>query len=116
MRCAIAAGQELLDPNSCRAFLVRRMHPGGPRCPGCGVSLVGQQGETFIAGGRVHCHDCGRWFTYRTGTPFQGTVASDQQLCLFALLCASGCSVPAIAEACRLSQDTIRRLRHRVSE
>lgn len=116
MECAIAAALGLMDADSCRTFLIRRLHPGGPCCPDCGISLVGRQGESFLAGGRVRCRDCGRWFTYRTGTPFQGSLASDQQLCLFALLCAAGCSIWTIAAACHVTEEAILALHRRLSE
>lgn len=116
MRCAIAAGPEVLDPIACRAFLVRRLHPGGGRCPDCGTTLTGRQAETFADGGRVHCNACDRWFTYRTGTPLQGSTADDRQIFLLVLLTAAGCPVATVAAACRLSDDTVRAWQRRFRE
>ncbi len=115
MRCALTAAPELLDPVAARAFLQRRWHPDGPRCPDCGTAFEGRQADTFGAGGRVHCNDCGRWATYRVGTPLHGSVAEDRQVVLLTLLTAAGCAVPVIAQACRLSPDTVRAWQRRLA-
>lgn len=112
----IAEAVDLLDAGACRAFLVRRWHPAGPRCPGCGVALQGRQAQTFAGGGRVHCNGCGLWFTYRTGSPGHRSPANDRQVALFELLSAAGCPVAAIAAACRVSDDTVRAWRRRAAE
>jgi transposase-like protein len=80
------------------------------------VAVSGRQAETFSAGGRVCCNSCERWYTYRTGTPFQGSPADDGQIYLFALLTAADCPAAVIAEACRLSVDTIRAWQRRLVE
>ena len=34
------AGMLLLDERLCREWVLHRLHPDGPRCPGCGTSPV----------------------------------------------------------------------------
>ena len=116
MRCAVASGVGVLDPIACRAFWIRRLHPSGPCCPGCGVLLEGRQSETFGAGGRVHCNSCGRWFNYRTGTLLQGAIVDDRELYLLALLTEMECPTGQIAAACNLSDDTVRAWQRRLQE
>ena len=108
MRCAALSSVRMIDMAECRAFWIRRLHPAGPACPDCGVSLDGRQAETFKAGGRVRCNSCGRFFTYRTGTVLHGANADDRQLYLVAFLTASECSPRAIALATGLSTETVR--------
>lgn len=116
MHCVVAASLENLDLAACRSFWVRRLHPAGPHCPACRVALDGRQAETFRDGGRVHCNSCARWFTYRTGTLLQGTIADDRQLYLVAMLTSLDCQAARIAAVCRLSIDTVRAWQRRFRE
>ncbi|MEW6490192.1 MAG: hypothetical protein AB1578_20080 [Thermodesulfobacteriota bacterium] len=105
----------LIDPVAARGLLQRAWCPEGPRCPGCGARFEGRQAATWEKGGRVHCNGCGQWVTYRTGTPLHGSVADERQVVLVGLLTAAGAAVPVIAQACRLSPDTVRAWQRRLA-
>jgi len=116
VKCAIAAGVDLLNPDFCRVFLMRRLHPVGGCCPVCRLSLYGLQNETFKAGGRVHCNDCGRWFTWRTDSILQGSTADERQIFLLVFLTSLQTPVLEISAACQLSTDTVRVWQRRFRE
>jgi len=106
----------MLDQGACRMFWIRRLHPYGPGCPGCGISVTGRQSETFNAGGRVRCNTCGQWFTYRTGTLIDGAKADDRQLFQVAQLSTLDCDLKDISTASHLSTDTVRAWQRRFHE
>jgi len=106
----------MLDQDACRAFWIRRLHPHGPTCPDCKVSLDGRQAETFNSGGRVHCNSCDRWFSYRTGTIIHGLKGDDRQVYLLVMLTEAGCSSRFISIAARFSIDTVRSWQRRFRE
>ncbi|MCK4620695.1 MAG: transposase [Desulfuromonadales bacterium] len=106
----------MIDADGCRAFLVRRLHPGGGRCPHCGVSLDGRQAESFAAGGRIRCNSCKRWSTWRTGTLFHRAALDERQLFLLLMLTSLHCSIDDISAVCRLSPDDAYHWQHRISE
>lgn len=106
----------MLDTIACRSFLIRRLHPAGPRCPDCGTSPTGLQSEAFNAGGRVHCRSCGRWFSWRTGSILQGSTLDERQLYLVVFLTSAGCPVSTITEASGLPDRTVRDWQHRLRE
>lgn len=105
--CLVGMGAGMIDETAARAWWVRRLHPAGPCCPHCGVSLTGRQTETFASGGRVQCGDCRAFFSARTGTLLQGSQASWRELFLLVLLASAGASIFEIAKACGMSVDTV---------
>lgn len=114
MPLALASAVHLLDPAACRKWLIEEHYPAGPRCPACGGEPSAAQAAAFALGRRVHCRPCGRWYTYRTGTPLQATGLSDAEVILFLLLQAAGARTAAMAEACHTSRESIRRWRRRL--
>jgi transposase-like protein len=116
MNCAVMSVPGVLDASACRSFWFRRLHPAGPTCPYCRVTLVGQQAETFRAGGRVRCNDCNGWSTYRTNTLLHNSKINDCHLFLLAFLTATSCQVPDIAIATSLTTDTVRAWQRRFRE
>jgi len=113
--CLVANIAEALDAEACRTFWVRRLHPAGPACVSCGCSLAGRQAETFSAGGRVHCRNCGAWLTYRTGTPLAGLALDDRQLAVIVTLARLNVPARQIAQAAGCSDDTVRRTIRRLT-
>lgn len=90
------------------------MHPSGPTCPACGVSVAGPSAGTWADGGLIRCRDCGKWFDCRTGTPISGLHLSWQQLTLYVTLYSVGLRSAKIASYCQISDDTVRRLKRRL--
>ncbi len=60
------------DAESARVYLEGRLWPNGATCPVCGL------GERVTArkGGFYRCRQCSEDFTVRTGTPWNGSIAS----------------------------------------
>jgi len=60
---------DLLDEQRCREWLLSKVHPFGPSCPGCGGPVVNdRQVASWWAGRRVCCKCCGKYFSATTGT------------------------------------------------
>ena len=116
MRCAASAAVDMVDPDSCRAFLVQQLHPDGGRCPHCGVSLDGRQADSFASGGRICCNSCQRWFTWRSGTLFHRAALDDRQLFLLLMLTSLHCSLDDVSATCRLSLDEAYSWQRRINE
>ena len=116
VRCAAVAAVDMIDIDSCRAFLVRQIHPTGGCCPHCGISLDGRQAASFASGGRICCNSCKRWFTWRTRTLFHRASLDDRQLYLLLLLIRLHCSIEDISIACRLSLNDTYHWQRRISE
>jgi transposase-like protein len=105
----VAIDYEVLDGQLCRDFWRKTFCPEGAVCPRCHVSLSDQQQLTWRDGGKVHCRSCGKWFTWRTGTPFANMVTDERQLYLLAAMRSSSkYSTAEIAAACGMSADTVR--------
>lgn len=116
MRCAVNAAVDLVNEEECRRFLVRRFHPAGAHCPHCGVVLPTAAADRFAEGGRLHCRDCGRWFTWTTGTVIEDSKLDVRQLVLLILLTFCHASAESIALATRLTPQSVRSWRRRLAE
>lgn len=107
----IADITKYLDEAACRRYWTDALRPSGSECPHCGATLNGRQAASLAAGRRVHCHDCGRWSHYRTGTVLSRSAADDRQLFAVAYLLRLGLPVRVIAAASGVSDDTVYRWR-----
>ena len=116
VKCAASVAIDMIDADSCRAFLVRQVHPVLGLCPHCFEPMNGRQTRSFVAGGRVRCSSCTRWFTWRTGTLFHRSPLDDRQLFFLLMLTSLHCSIKNIAIACRLSLDDTYSWQRRISE
>jgi transposase-like protein len=104
---AAAFGADFLDAGRCASFVLEQLHGEGARCPQCGAELQGQKRETFRSWGRVHCSECGKWFSATTGTPLHKSKIDVRQLILISMLLSEGITVRRIAEMTELSAATI---------
>jgi hypothetical protein len=112
--CLTVNALNMLDAGACRAWWLRRLHPAGAACPGCGVIVEGLRLERWQSGGRLHCADCGKWFDNQTGTPLDHCRADWKQLTVIASLIPLGLAPAQVALICRLSDDTVRRIAKRL--
>ncbi|WKZ34017.1 MAG: hypothetical protein QY316_06365 [Thermodesulfobacteriota bacterium] len=109
---AAAFSVDFLDEAACRAWVLRNLHPGEARCPGCRASVEGPGAvRNFWAGERCACKLCGRKFTAVSGTFLQGAQLAFRQVFLMAALMEvreHGLDIKLIAGMIGVSPDTIR--------
>lgn len=116
MSCVIADLYQRLDSEKCRQWWVRRLHPAGGVCPDCGVSAVDASAARFGAGLAIECAGCGKRYTWRTGTLFEGrSTAEVRAIYLVAALSALRFSPSLIAQATGMSDDSVRRWQRRMN-
>jgi len=100
----------MIDEGAAREWFLRQMHPDGPACPGCGSrDLSDRQRISFEHGGRVRCAVCDRFFTNRTGTIFEGSAITWENLYLLLALVGLGWSFERVALCVGVHRDTVRR-------
>jgi transposase-like protein len=102
-----------LDSERCTAWILRRLHPDGARCPGCGSPLTDRCLKTFEEGRRTKCGKCGKFFTARTDTFLSGTHMEDRKIILLALLLGLNQPVNSIAKMLGEDPETVRMWRKR---
>lgn len=113
---SIAITADVLDSEVCRSFWRGKFHPEGPCCPYCHTCLTPQQADTWRDGGKVNCHSCSAWFTWRSETPLHNKSIDERQLYLLVSMVGLNVSTAVIAESCGLSIDTVRRWIQRLQE
>jgi len=103
---------EFLDEATCRAWVLRRLHPGDPRCPSCAALIVDATTlRNFWSGRRCVCKSCGSFFTATSGTFLQGVQLGYRKVFLLAVLAdfmAAGLNVQRLAGVLGVSPDTVR--------
>lgn len=85
-----AFGPEFLDPDFCRWWVLNRLNPNGAVCPACGAALQGRPVDRFFQGKQITCPACGRKFTAKTGTVFNGIKADFREALFFCFALESG--------------------------
>ena len=104
-----AFGPEFLDDGFCRDWVLRRLHPAGVFCPGCGAAIVGDNRlQRFWSGLRLTCPACGKFFTALTGTFLARSQQSFRELVLLAFLLEAGFSNTETARLVRNHPNTVR--------
>ena len=104
-----------LNPDVCRAWLLEKLHPGGPACPACGhVQAKDRNRRRFQFLDCLKCETCGKGFTAFTGTVFAGVQMTPAEIVLMLLL--FQCDRPSVevAECLDTSESTVRRWRKRL--
>ena len=108
---------ELLDPDTCRDWLLRRLHPSGPVCPHCACPAVSRRKwQAFYAGSRIQCSKCTRFYKATTGTILESAKLSPAQIVLLALCLALDAPMPNTIAAVDATQNTVRLWRDRLEE
>lgn len=109
-----AYGQEFLDSDRCREWLLEQLHPAGPLCPWCGKAVSSPRLRLSWQNlGRVQCASCGRFFTALSGTLLSKTGLDPAAYVLLGLLLALGAGDQAIAGKLGVNRETVRRWRQR---
>ena len=104
---------DLLDDNSCTAWLERHLHPEGLTCPHCGRSdrrLFRAQGH-FPA---YRCRVCNGYYTLLTGTVFAKSHQPPATLVLLLRGIAKGEPTARLARELKLSRKQLQTLRQRI--
>ncbi len=99
---------DFFDENRCREWVFSVLHPAGPRCASCGAELFGSAKETFLAGRRASCGQCGARFTALSGTPLLGVHFDFRQMALFLILHSTGMKLTKVAAILGCSPETAR--------
>jgi len=104
-----AFGPEFLDDGVCRDWVLRRLHPAGAFCPGCGAGIQGDNRlQRFWSGLRLTCPSCGKFFTALTGTFLARSQQSFRELVLLAFLLEAGFSNTETARLVGNHTNTVR--------
>lgn len=103
---AIRAG--FLDEQACRRWVLSRLHPEGPICPGCEHPLHEKYRDRFWQNERIRCPLCGKWFTALTDTIFQGTHMGFREILLLAVFLGLNQPAKYIAEILDIDEETVR--------
>ena len=105
---AAAFGPLFLDPDACREWVIKTLHPAGAKCPACGALQEGNRMQRFWDGGRLQCAKCGKWFTAMTGTFLSGGHSDFRGIFLMALMMGLGIDNKTIAQKCKITPETVR--------
>ena len=111
---AASFSRSLLDEPARRAWVLRSIHPHGPRCPYCACEPSPTEDrviDSFWAGRRCACKSCGRFYTARTGTFLEGAHLDYRQVFLLAVLVdlmQTGLDAQRVAGIIGISADTVR--------
>lgn len=104
-----AFNADFMNETQCRNWILKKLHPSGAHCPGCGHILTdGRRLNNFWNGDRLNCHICDKYFTALTGTIFSGAHLDFKGLFLLAAL--TGCGIPdkIIAEKLNITPQSVR--------
>jgi transposase-like protein len=99
---------EFLDENYCRQWVLTRLHPGSPVCPGCQAIIEGVALQRFWEGKRIKCRECDKFFTARTGTFLDGCHMDFRAVILLAVFLSFGIHPGTIAKFLNCSSETVR--------
>ena len=100
------------DERSCRRWLILQLHPQGIHCPSCGAPQDSDRiRELAYSFKRLRCRECGHRFNAFSGTAFERTQMSAQQIVLLLMLFRLGRSDAEISRAASVSRPTVGRWR-----
>jgi transposase-like protein len=102
------ASAALLDRTAAHRLLLSWLHPSGPACPVCGLSVSAGRRRQWWAGGRVRCTGCGKWFTGYSASALHGAKLSARQIVLLALLAGLGAAPSEAARLAGINPETAR--------
>lgn len=105
---------DMIDAETARAWVLQRVSPAGPTCPGCGELAIGDQAMAWRRDKRVRCKVCGRFYTNRSGTAFDGCALGWREVYLMLVLIAAGCTAEEIAPRVGVHPRTIVRMQRRI--
>ncbi|HBJ74409.1 MAG TPA: hypothetical protein DDY86_02540 [Syntrophaceae bacterium] len=97
-----------LDYEFARMWVLKRLHPHGAYCPGCGAAIPEKKLRRFWSNGRLSCRGCGKYFTALTGTFIAGCQLDFRGLIILAFLLALGVHDKEIARITEMSRENVR--------
>jgi transposase-like protein len=103
---------DFLDETTCRLWILKRLHPEGPHCPACGLSVHDRFEHRFWMCARLRC-PCGKYYTALTGTFLSGSQFSFAEIILLAMFFSLRVSDGEIADILDISADNVRLWRHK---
>lgn len=104
--------QQLLNPQACRDWLFRQLHPTGPNCPSCNQPIDDPRAiRRFFAGRAIQCDGCDTRFSATTGTIFSGAQMFPEDIAAMLVLFGMGQRDTDIAAALDLNRSTVSRWR-----
>ena len=59
---------KFFDKISCREWILKKLHPSGAFCPGCGMPVPEKSLQRFWMSERIKCCHCEKFFTALTDT------------------------------------------------
>lgn len=104
----------MIDADAARSWVLQRLSPAGPVCPGCGVVAIGGQAEAWRRDKRIRCNECGRFYSNRSGTIVEGCMLGWRDIYLMLVLIAAGCTADEIAPRVGVHPRTIVRMQRRI--
>lgn len=97
-----------LDYELSRMWILKRLHPSGSHCPGCGAAVPKNKMQRFWSNQRISCRACGKYFTALTGTFIAGCQLDFRGLVFLGLLLALGVHDKQIASIVGMSAENVR--------
>lgn len=96
------------DETACREWVLKRLHQGGPRCPGCGTAVPDKFFPRFYKAERIKCCCCGKFFTGLTGTFLSGCQLTFSEVIALAILLSPELTDRKIADVLGMSAANVR--------
>jgi transposase-like protein len=97
-----------MDYDFARLWILKRLHPDGAHCPGCGLPVADKSLQRFWSNGRLSCRECGKYFTALTGTFLAGCHLDYRGVILLAVLLTLGVHDKQIAAIVGTSAENVR--------
>jgi len=98
---------DFFNSDTCREWVINRLHPHGEYCPDCGAHVPEKFIIRFRSGDRLRC-SCGKFFTALTNTFLSGCQLDTREVILLAILLFLGVGDKKIAEFLRMSTANVR--------
>lgn len=100
--------KKFLNEETCREWVLKRLHPDGAFCPGCGVAVPEKSLQRFWMSERLKCCQCEKFFTALTGTFLSGCQLDYREVILLAVLLSPDINDKTIAEILDMSSANVR--------
>ena len=108
---------DLLDDETCIAWLMEYFHPDGPRCPHCGAPHTESRFFRVNCGSGLEvyrCHGCDGVYHLYSGTVFEGSQLTPTQVVLLLRGVLQGQPSAQLAREIGLTEKTVLKWRHRL--
>jgi hypothetical protein len=102
-------GAHFLDSECCATWLMSKIHPDGPHCPGCGVGINDEKRlKALLSDKRIRCPQCGRFFSMLSRSFLSGTHLGCSEIVLLALLLGLDVPIKTVSGLTRQTDETVR--------